>query len=102
MAKLVRLSTIVSRIPSIWSLGLICRFTLFTVESSCSSFGGQILCLNGNYDPVRSGQRIDCEHPQGRLAVDEDMGVLSFSVSRYCRKIVSRLMAFTRDTSITG
>lgn len=37
LAKLVRLSTIVSRIPSIWSLGLICRFTLFTVESSCSS-----------------------------------------------------------------
>ena len=26
----------VSRIPSIWSLGLICRFTLLTVWSSCS------------------------------------------------------------------
>ena len=55
---------------------MICRFTLFTVESSCSSFGGQILRLNGNYDPVCSGQRIDCEHPKGGLAVDEDMGVL--------------------------
>ena len=39
-------------------------------------FGGQILRLNGNYDPVCSGQRIDCEHPKGGLAVDEDMGVL--------------------------
>ena len=31
LAKLVRMSTIVNRMPSIWSLGLICRFTLFTV-----------------------------------------------------------------------
>ena len=36
-----------------------------------------ILCLNGNDDPIRSGQRIDCEHTKGGLAVDEDMGVLS-------------------------
>ena len=57
---------------------MICRFTLFTVESSCSRpFCGQILRLNGNDNPVCSGQRIDCEHPKRGLAVDEDMGILS-------------------------
>ena len=30
-------ATIISRIPSIWSFGLICRFTLLTVDRSCSS-----------------------------------------------------------------
>lgn len=45
-------------------------------EQLFQSFGGQILCLNGNYDPVRSRQCVDCEHTQGGLAVDEDMGVL--------------------------
>ena len=36
-----------------------------------------LLCLNGNNDPIRSGQRINCEHTKGGLAVDEDMGILS-------------------------
>ena len=41
------------------------------------ALGGQVLRLNGDYDPVGCGQRVDCEHPQGGLAVDEDMGILS-------------------------
>ena len=43
-----------------------------------SDHGRNKACVNGVSDgqDVRSGQRIDCEHPQGGLAVDEDMGVL--------------------------
>ena len=41
------------------------------------ALGGQILRLDGDYDPVGSGQSVDREHPQGGLAVDEDMGILS-------------------------
>ena len=41
------------------------------------SLGGQILRLDGDYDPVGGGQRVDREHSQGGLAVDEDMGILS-------------------------
>src|SRR5699024_10395504 len=41
------------------------------------ALGGQILRLNGDYDPVGGGQRVDCEHPQGGLAVNQDMGILS-------------------------
>ena len=51
-------------------------YLVYRGEQLFQPFGRQILCLNGNYDPVRSGQRIDCEHTQGELAVDEDMGVL--------------------------
>ena len=51
-------------------------YLVYRGEQLFQPFGKQILCLNGNYDPVRSGQRIDCEHTQGELAVDEDMGVL--------------------------
>ena len=40
-------------------------------------FGGQILRLNGNYDPVGGCQCIDREHTQGGLAVNQDMGILS-------------------------
>ena len=36
-----------------------------------------ILCLNGNDDPIRSRQRIDRKHPQRRLTVNQDMGILS-------------------------
>ena len=49
---------------------------IYGLEQLFQTLGGQILRLNGNDDPVRSGQRIDCEHAQGGLAVDEDMGVL--------------------------
>ena len=37
------------------------------------ALGGQILRLDGDYDPVGGGQRVDREHPQGGLAVNEDM-----------------------------
>ena len=51
-------------------------YLVYRGEQLFQPFGGQIFRLNGNDDPVCSGQRIDCEHPQGGLAVDEDMGVL--------------------------
>ena len=51
-------------------------YLVYRGEQLFQPFGGQILRLNGNDDPVRSGQRIDREHPQGGLTVDEDMGVL--------------------------
>ena len=41
------------------------------------ALGRQILRLDGDYDPVCSGQSVDREHPQGGLAIDEDMGILS-------------------------
>ena len=41
------------------------------------ALGGQVLRLDGDYDPVGGGQRVDREHSQGGLAVDEDMGILS-------------------------
>lgn len=41
-------------------------FYLLTVDKSCSSpLAGRCLCLNGNYDPVRSRQRIDRKHLTG-------------------------------------
>ena len=55
-------------------LGFSCRLTLLMVDSSCSRpLAGQILRLDGDYDPVGGGQRVDREHPQGGLAVNEDM-----------------------------
>ena len=51
-------------------------YLVYRGEQLFQPFSGQILCLNGNDDPVRSRQRIDCEHAKGGLAVDEDMGVL--------------------------
>ena len=64
------------------------------------SLGGQILRLDGDYDPVGGGQRVDREHSQGGLAVDEDMGILSLHRVQILPQMVSRLMAFTRDTSM--
>ena len=52
-------------------------YLVYRGEKLFQPFSGQILCLNGNDDPVRSGQRIDRKHTQRGLAVDEDMGVLS-------------------------
>ena len=51
-------------------------YLVYRGEQLFQPFGRQILRLNGNDNPVCSGQRIDCEHPKGGLAVDEDMGVL--------------------------
>ena len=41
-----------------------------------------------------------CPHTQGWLAVNQDIEYCPLSVPKYCRKIVSRPMVFTRDTSI--
>ena len=41
------------------------------------ALGRQILRLDGDYDPVGCRQCVDRKHPQGGLAVDEDMGILS-------------------------
>ena len=47
------------------------------LEQMFQALGGQILRLDGDYDPVGGGQGIDREHTQGRLAVNQDMGILS-------------------------
>ena len=52
-------------------------YLVYRGEQLFQSFGGQILCLNVNYDPVRSRQRIDHKHPQRGLTVNQDMGILS-------------------------
>ena len=47
------------------------------LEQLFQALGGQILRLNGDYDPVGGGQGVDREHTQGWLAVNQDMGILS-------------------------
>ena len=39
----------------------------------------QVLRLDRDYDPARSSQSVDREHPQRRLAVDQDMGCLLYT-----------------------
>ena len=50
---------------------------IYGLEQLFQALGGQILRLDGDYDPVGGGQRVDREHPQGGLAVNQDMGILS-------------------------
>ena len=52
-------------------------YLVYRGEQLFQPFSGQILCLNGNDDPIRSRQRIDRKHPQRRLTVNQDMGILS-------------------------
>ena len=47
------------------------------LEQLFQALGGQILRLDGDYDPVGGCQRVDREHTQGWLAVNQDMGILS-------------------------
>ena len=50
---------------------------VYGLEQLFQALGGQVLRLDGDYDPVGGGQGIDREHTQGRLAVNQDMGILS-------------------------
>ena len=50
---------------------------IYGLEQLFQALGGQILRLNGDYDPVGGGQGVDREHTQGWLAVNQDMGILS-------------------------
>ena len=52
-------------------------YLVYRGEQLFQPFSGQILCLNGNYDPVGGCQCVDREHTQGGLAVNQDMGILS-------------------------
>src|SRR5699024_9777885 len=47
---------------------------VYGLEQLFQALGGQILCLDGDYDPVGGGQGVDREHTQGWLAVNQDMG----------------------------
>ena len=59
---------------------VVCSDTLiFYMPLMCVDFTFMLLRLDGDYDPVGCRQCIDREHSQGRLAVDEDMGILSLS-----------------------
>ena len=50
---------------------------VYGLEQLFQALGGQIFRLDGDYDPVGSRQGVDREHPQGGLAVNQDMGILS-------------------------
>ncbi len=50
---------------------------IYCLEQLLQTLGGQILRLDGNYDPIGGCQRIDRKHPQGGLAINQDMGILS-------------------------
>lgn len=50
---------------------------VYDLEQLFQALGGQVLRLNGDYDPVGGGQGVDREHTQGWLAVNQDMGILS-------------------------
>ena len=101
MAKLVRLSTIVSRIPSIWSLGFNCRLTLLMVDSSCSRpLAGRYSAWTGTMILLAVASALTVSIPREGWQSMRIWEYCPFTVSRYCRRIVSRLMAFTRDTSM--
>ena len=101
MAKLVRLSTIVSRIPSICSLGLICLRTLLMVCKSCSKpLAGRYSAWTGIITLLAAASALTVSIPREGWQSIRIWEYCPFSVSRYCRRMVSRLIAFTRDTSI--
>src|SRR5699024_9811620 len=50
---------------------------IYGLEQLFQALGGQILRLDGDYDPVGGCQGVDCEHTQGGLTVNQDMGILS-------------------------
>ena len=50
---------------------------VYGLEQLFQALGGQVLRLDGDYDPVGGGQGVDREHTQGWLAVNQDMGILS-------------------------
>lgn len=70
------------------------------LQQLLQAFCGQILRLHGNQYPVCSCQSINRKHTQGRLATMRIWEYCPFTVSRYCFKTVSRLIAFTSDTSM--
>ena len=72
---------------------------VYGLEQLFQALGGQVLRLNGDYDPVGGGQGVDREHTQGCWQSIRIWEYCPLSVSRYCRRMVSRLMAFTRETS---
>ena len=45
---------------------------VYGLEQLFQALGGQVLRLNGDYDPVGGGQGVDREHTQGWLAVNQD------------------------------
>ena len=76
-ALFVRLSTIVSRIPSICNFGLMLRFTF---ETECSRrfkpFVDRKLGCEGMITLSAAAKCIDCHHPQRRHTVDENVVVI--------------------------
>ena len=50
---------------------------VYGLEQLFQALGGQVLRLDGDYDPVGGGQGVDREHTQGGLTVNQDMGILS-------------------------
>ena len=50
---------------------------VYGLEQLFQALVGQVLRLNGDYNPVGGGQGIDREHTQGGLTVNQDVGILS-------------------------
>ena len=101
LAKLVRLSTIVSKMPSIWSFGFSCRLTLLMVDSSCSRpLAGRYSAWTGTMIRLAAAKALTVSIPRDGWQSIRIWEYCPFTVSRYCRRMVSRLIAFTSDTSM--
>ena len=50
---------------------------VYGLEQLFQALGGQVLRLDGDYDPVGGGQGVDREHTQGGLTINQDVGILS-------------------------
>ena len=84
--KVGTVSTIVSRMPSIWSLGFSCRLTLLMVDSSCSRpLAGRYSAWDGDYDPVGAASALTVSIPRE--------GWQSIRIWEYCPLSVSSTAA---------
>ena len=87
--------------PSIWSLGLSCRLTLLMVDSSCSSpLAGRYSAWTGTMILLAAASALTVSIPREGWQSIRIWEYCPFTVARYCRRMVSRLMAFTKLTSM--
>ena len=91
----------VSKIPSTCNLGLSWRFTFPMVESSCSKpFAGKYSDWTGMIIRSAAAKAFTVSIPKDGWQSIRIWEYCSFILSRYWRRMLSRLMAFTSETSI--
>ena len=56
---------------------------IYGLEQLFQALGGQILRLNGDYDPVGGGQGVDREHTQGWLTVNQDSILRGYPINSF-------------------